>query len=67
MSGKIKTKKSEKKNTNVVRVNPVILDKVRQRKEKTGQEIGRFYDIAAEEKLEKDEKNEKLLKLRTVL
>ena len=37
-----------------VKHDPVVLEMVRKNKEKTGQEIGKFYDIAAVEKLERD-------------
>ena len=56
------SKKSGFRNRGQVKHDPAVVELVRQHKEKTGQEIGKFYDIAAVEKLERDKEKERLLK-----
>ena len=43
--------------TENVRVDKITLDKVREFVKKTGQKIGKFYDLAAEEKLASEQKD----------
>jgi hypothetical protein len=49
---KTSVRKGKKQKPFLVNVDPDILELVRQHKEKTGVQIGKFYDIAATEKLE---------------
>ncbi len=49
----MKEKKPKKKITESVKLNAEIVDLVRKNKEKTGVAVGRFFEIAAEEKLNK--------------
>lgn len=62
MAAKTQKRGKRKGLSNLVNVDPKILDRVRKRKEKTGQEIGKFYDIAVVEKLEREEAMEKKMK-----
>ena len=56
----IKEKTSARKKSNhkpfLVKVNPDILEKVKKFLEPTGAQIGKFYDSAASEKLEAENK-----------
>lgn len=40
--------------TEMVKIEKLVVDKVRDNKTKTGVNIGKFFELAAEEKLKKD-------------